>query len=199
MKPRTIVFILFVTFTCSNLFAQQAKAYDSTMKLGKAGYRVRCSNKKPDKNSITIGTIGFESNATRDFDTEINGRVNKAEVDDLNNDGFPDMLLYVINANDKNKGTVVGVSSINNERITAILFPDIMDDAKLRVGYNGEDEFRLLQGTLLRTFQVYDLTDKANPKPTGIYRNIQYRVVPAEREMLKFVVLRSYEVDKSKK
>ncbi len=199
MKPRAIIFILLATFTCSHLFAQQAKAYDSTMKLGKAGYRVRCNNKKPEKNNLTIGTIGFESSATRDFDIEIKGRINKAEVDDLNNDGFPDMVLYVINTSDKNKGMVIGVSSSNNERITPILFPDIMDDAKLRVGYNGEDEFRLLQGTLLRTFQVYDLTDKANPKPTGIYRNIQYRVVPGEREMLKFVVLRSYEVDKSKK
>lgn len=199
MKPIASILLLIASFVYSDCSAQQAKAYDSTMKLGKAGYRVRCSNKKPDKNSITIGTIGFESSAVRDFDTEIKGRVNKAEVDDLNNDGFPDMVLYVINASDRNKGQVVGVSSVNNERIMPILFPDILDDAKLRVGYNGEDEFKLLQGTLLRTFQVYDLTDKANPKPTGIYRNIQYRVVPGEKEMLKFMVLRSYEVDKNKK
>jgi hypothetical protein len=198
MKSRAIILILLATFACSNLFAQ-VKAYDSTMKLGKTGYRVKCGNKKPDKNSLTISTIGFESSATRDYDFEIPGRINKAEIDDLNNDGFPDVLLYVINANDKNKGKVVGVSSVNNERITAILFPDIMDDAKLRIGYNGEDEFRLLQGTLLRTFQIFDLTDKANPKPTGIFRNIQYTVVAGEREMLKFMVLRSYEVDKSKK
>ena len=78
MKARAIILILIATFACSNLFAQQARAYDSTMKLGKAGYRVRCNNKKPDKNNLTIGTIGFESSATRDFDVEIKGRINNS-------------------------------------------------------------------------------------------------------------------------
>jgi len=197
MKARIIITV-FISFVCCSINAQQAKQYDSSMKVGKAGYRVRCSNKKPDKNNLNISPIGFESGA-RDADIEIKGRVSKAEVDDLNNDGFPDMVLYVTNANDKNKGMVVGVSSSNNEGMVPMLFPDIMDDLKLRVGYVGYDEFELLQGTLLRRFPLFDTIDPANPKPTGLTRQIQYRVVAGDRGVLKFVVLRSYDVDRNKK
>ncbi len=198
MKAR-IVITLFVSLISFGINAQQAKQYDSTMKLGKAGYRVRCSNKKVDKNNVNINPIGFESAGSRDVDIEIKGRINKAEVDDLNNDGFPDMVLYVFNANDKNKGYVVGISSSSNEGMVPMFFPDILDDLKLRVGYNGYDEFELLQGTLLRRFPLFDNTDPANPKPTGLTRQIQYRVVAGERGVLKFTVLRSFDVDKNKK
>lgn len=195
MKAKISLGII-LSFFCSIIHAQQIKQYDSTMKIGKAGYKVRCNNKKADKNNLNINPVGFESGA-RDADIEIKGRITKAEVDDLNNDGFPDMVMYVFN--EKNKGTVIGVSSSKNEGMLPMLFPDITDDAKLRVGYNGYDEFELLQGTLLRRFPVFDLTDPNNPKPTAITRQIQYRVVTGDRGVLKFTVLRSFDVDKSKK
>ncbi|MCW3088006.1 MAG: hypothetical protein JWQ78_1392 [Sediminibacterium sp.] len=170
----------------------QVKRYDSSMKLGKTGYRVTCSNKGADKNNATINPLGFE-NTAREVNVEIKGRITGAEVDDLNNDGFPDLVIYVFNG-DKNKGSVLGVRSDKNQGLGPIFFPDIVDDPKLRLGYIGNDEFSLMEGTLMRRFPVYNTTDSANIKPSGIVRQVQYRVVPDEKGMQKFKVSRSYEL-----
>lgn len=173
----------------------QSKRYDSSMKLGKVGFRVLCNNKSADKNTATISPIGFE-NTAREISIEVKGKITKAEVDDLNNDGFPDLVIYVYNGGLKNTGTVIGVSSDKNQGFAPIFFPDLTDDLKLRVGYVGNDEFLLMEGTLMRKFPIYETSDTANIKPTGLIRQIQYRVVPGDRGAQKFKVSRSYELNK---
>ncbi len=171
----------------------QGKRIDTTMKYGTSGYKVYTNNKSVEKNSVTISMIGFANTAQRDASFEIKGVLKSAAVDDFNNDGFPDLLLYIFNGKDGSFGTVIGVASEKNESIRPIYFPDILDDAKLRTGYKGKDEYILIEGTIMRGFPVYDVTDTANVKPTGVIRHIQYRMVTAEGGGYKFKVLRSYE------
>lgn len=191
-------FILILPFFLLMLFTagaqNQYKKIDTTMKLGKAGYRVVCSNKNELKNSISINPVGFNSEA-RDVSFEIRGRVQKVEVDDLNNDMFPDLVLYVYPPGDKSIGNVIGISSVNNDRFMPISFPDIINDPKLRNGYIGYDSYMLMEGTLMRRFPLYS-TDSLGVKPLGTFRQIQYRVVPDEKEGLKFKAIRSYDVNK---
>ena len=111
MKINFLIFIFIVSL--GNAIAQKAVKFDTTMKLNKAGYRIRCSNKNADKNNLMIGPIGFE-NTARDVEFEIKGRINKCELEDFNNDGFPDAVLYIIDANQK--GSVIGLSSEKNEK-----------------------------------------------------------------------------------
>lgn len=189
MRGRTIGLVVMI-LSMLQLHAQ-VKRFDSSMKLGKAGYRVVCSNKNLDKNYTTIHPIGFQ-NGAHEVSIEVKGRILRAEVDDLNNDGFPDLVLYVYSSGAKNMGTVVGISSDKNEGFVPILFPDLLDDLKLRAGYTGNDEFSLMEGTLMRKFPVYNIADTT--RPAGIMRQIQYRVVPGDRGIQKFKVSRSYEV-----
>ena len=83
---------------CIGLFCLKGNAqkvkYDSTMKIGKVGYKVVCNNKNIDKNQLTISLLGFEENRN-DIELDVKGRVLAEEVDDVNNDGFPDLLLYI--------------------------------------------------------------------------------------------------------
>lgn len=191
-KPLFLITLLFL-FAQFNLHAQ-ARKIDTIMKLGNVGFKLICNNKNEDKNYVTISPIGFSSGA-RDVSFEIKGRVRKAEVDDLNNDLFPDMVIYVyLNGTDE-KGTVVGVSSVKNESFAGIAFPDIVDDPKLRTGYKGFDTFTLMEGTLMRRFPVYT-ADSVGAQRTGMFRQVQYRVVPGERGMLTFKAVRSYEFAK---
>lgn len=175
-------------------YGQQFRKIDTTMKIGKAGYKVLCSNKNELKNSISITPVGFQ-NSARDISFEIKGRILKAEVDDLNNDFFPDLVLYVYEQGDKNRGNVIGISSVNNESFTGISFPDIVNDPKLRIGYTGFDSFLLMEGSLMRRFPVY-ITDSSGSKPTGMIRQIQYKVFKDLKEGLKFRSVRSYEYAK---
>lgn len=166
---------------------------DSTMKLGKVGYRVTCFNKNLDKNTASVLPIGFDK-AVREFSFEIKGRIVSAEVDDVNRDGYPDLMIYVVNNDSIPKGNVIGISSEKNENVAPIMFPDIFDDPKLRVGYKGNDSYFLMEGNLMRRFQVYPVEGlPVSTKPGILYRQIQYQVVPGDRGGFKFKPLRSYE------
>lgn len=173
----------------------QFKKYDSTLKVAKAGYRVYCNNKNPEKNTVTITPVGFEKDA-REVSFEIKGRIKSAETDDLNNDGFPDLVMYIFTGVDANFGKVIGIYSEKNETIGPIGFPDIMDDPKLRTGYKGFDEYSLIEGNLMRRFPVYQQVDSTKFEPSGMMRQLQYRVVPGENGAQKFKVIRSFEFKK---
>lgn len=187
-------FILLVFCIGTFVVHGQSRRVDTTLKIGKVGYRITCSNRNPEKNDATISPIGFENQA-REFSIEIKGRIKKAEIDDLNNDGFPDVVLYVFSGDSLQKGTVIGISSDKNQSVNPIILPDVLDDQKLREGYRGFDDFNLMEGTLMRRYPLY-VTDSLGAHPTGKIRQVLYRVVPGERSMLKFKVIRFYEFTK---
>jgi hypothetical protein len=188
------IFLLIVAFAVS-ITASAQRRYDSTMKVGKVGYRVSTNNKNEEKNSTTISPIGFSSGA-RDVTIEVRGRITRSEVDDLNRDGFPDLVMYIFNGV-KNTGTVLGVSSDKNESFQPIIFPDIVDDPKLRVGYNGGDQFLLMEGMLIRRFPLHTMDSASNTmKPIGMTRQIMYTVAPDEKGTQRFKAGRSYDFAK---
>ena len=194
MPVKIFILISFTFFSISG-YGQPGKKFDTTMKIGKAGYKIYCNNKGVEKNNATITPIGFESTA-RDVTFEVKGRINRAEVDDLNNDGYPDLVVYVNSPGDNAKSLVIGVSSDKNQGFIPIYFPDILDDQKLKTGYVGKDQYYLMEGTLMRRFPIYNTTDTANTKQTGLIRQIQYKVVAGDRGELKFKIARSYDFAK---
>ena len=102
--------LLMMFFALTSLHAQHRKI-DTIMKLGNVGFKLVCNNKNDDKNYVTVSPIGFSSGA-RDVSFEVKGRIRKAEVDDLNGDLFPDMVIYIYLNGSDDKGTVMGVSSV---------------------------------------------------------------------------------------
>lgn len=195
MRFNRILLVLITVFISISIVNAQYRRIDTTMKVGKAGYRVVCNNRNPEKNNLSITPMGFEAGA-REVTLEIKGRILATESDDLNNDGFPDLVLYVYSSDVNGYGKVFGIYSDKNQGIRPIIFPDIMDDMKLSVGYKGHDEYSLVEGNLMRRFPLYQKNDSLNFVPNGMMRQIQYRVVPTEQEGFKFKVLRSFEFKK---
>ena len=166
--------------------------YDSTLKIGKAGYRISCYNKSVDRNVLNIKPIGFKQEA-REISFELKGRVTGTEIDDLNLDGFPDAIIYFL---DKDiKPSILCVSSRNNESLMPIYFPDITNDMVLSKGYRGGDEYKLVEGILFRKFPVYE-SDTSNKTPTNKVRQIMYRVVERERGTWKFKAFKNFDITK---
>ena len=118
---RTILFFCFLIFS-GQLTGQVWSKYDSTMKIGKSGYRISCLNRSSEKNVLNIRPIGFKSES-REASIELKARVLGAEIDDLNNDGFPDLIIFIEDA--AGKKSIFPICSQDNERIAPILFPDI--------------------------------------------------------------------------
>ena len=192
MLIRTLFFALALIPT---ILMAQSRRIDTTMKVGKAGYRINCFNKSSEKNPISIYPVGFESEM-RDFSFELKGVLIGTEVDDLNKDGFPELLLYVANFDSLNKSSVIAISSQENKSVAPIVFPDILDDPRLRDGYKGADKYMLLEGVLMRTYPLYEKDANGVQQPTGKMRRLMYRVAPGEQGSLKFVVARFYDFQK---
>jgi len=164
---------------------------DSTLKIGKVGYRVECKNKRPDQNQLNIRPLGF-SNEAREMSFMLRGRVAKAEIDDLNSDGYPDLVLYIYTDSSAIFGTVYAFISRANKSITPCILPDPMMDGKINEGYRGHDAFSLMQGYLLEKFPIYKPGDD-NDKPTGGTRAILYQLVPGDNDGFKFQKVRNYD------
>ena len=192
MLIRTLFFALVLIPT---VLLAQGRRIDTTMKVGKAGYRINSFNKSTEKNPITIYPVGFESEA-RDFSFELKGVLMGTEVDDLNKDGFPELLLYVATIDSLNKSSVIAISSQENKSVAPIVFPDILDDPRLRDSYKGADKYMLLEGELMRTYPLFEKDANGVQQPTGKMRRLMYRVAPGEQGTLKFVVARFYDFQK---
>jgi len=186
-KIFSIVFI-FIGLT---VHAQKAGRYDSTLKIGKSGYRVNCMNREKSQNILSIKPIGFK-NESREVAVEIKAKVTSAEIDDLNQDGFPDLIIYLMEPTGKTN--LFCVSSRENETMQPIYFPDITNDSQLSKGYRGNDDYKLVEGILFRKFPIYD-ADTTIKVPTKRARQIMYRVVVGDRGVLNFKPFRNFELD----
>ena len=171
-------------------FGQKANKYDSTVKMGKVGYRVTCMNRNLDRNVLNIRPIGFKSEV-REANLELKGRVVSTEIDDLNNDGYPDIIILVMDATDKL--SLFSIASRENERMEPIYFPDITNDMQLSKGYRGMDEYKLLEGVLFRKFPIFE-SDTTVKTPTNKVRQILYRVMPGDQGTLRFKSFKTFEM-----
>lgn len=187
---KNVIFFWLLLFT-HGLTAQGYTRYDSTLKIGKAGFKIFCLNKTPDRNVLTIRPIGFKSEA-REASLEIKARVISAEIDDLNNDGFPEVIIFILEP--KGNKSLFCVSSKENERMEPIYFPDITDDSRLSKGYRGQDEFKLVEGVLFRKFPLFE-SDTSIKQPTNKVRQILYRVTPGEQGSWKFKSFKDFDMN----
>ena len=128
--------------------------------------------------TLTIQPSGFESDNTKVSKT-IDGTVTNVEVDDVNADGSPELMIYITSAGSGSYGTAIGFSGNNNKSMSEITIPRIVDNPKTNKGYMGHDEFALVEGTLVQRFPTYKEGD-TNSKPTGGTRQIQYKLKNGE-------------------
>lgn len=186
--------LIAATFVTASASAQvEFPKMDSTLKIGKVGYRVECRNRKVDVNQLDIRPIGFSSEA-RPVSFLLRGRVARAEIDDLNGDGYPDLVLYVYTDSSGIYGTVYAFVSKGNKSIAGCTLPDPMMDGQINSGYRGHDQFSLLQGYLLEKFPIYKAGDPAD-KPTGGTRAILYQLVHGGSDEFKFQKVRNYDTN----
>ena len=187
--------ITILSFLLAGLFGTvhvqaQARKIDTIASFGSAGYRVTCSNKNESENQVSVSPKGFGKEVT-DLSFAIKGRLRKILVDDLNSDGYPDLIICIYGGVNGEMGNIAGIASSGNTSLVPVHFPDIYGNPKLSEGYKGHDEFTIMIGTLLQSFPIYKPGD--TDTPTGGTRVIQYKTVSGENGNLTLKVLRSYE------
>lgn len=154
------------------------------LNLQNIGFDVSTSGKGSIQ-KLTIQPFGLKIDNQK-VTKEIEGYVYNAEIEDLNSDGFPELLIYTSSAGSGSYGNVIGYSVNAGKSISEINFPPISNNPKANKGYMGHDEFAIVETSLVQRFKTYKEGD-ANSNPTGNIRQIQYKLKDGEASR-KFVI-----------
>jgi hypothetical protein len=165
---------------------------DTTMKIGKYGFKVGCRNKDIKSNMLSIRPLGYESPANQSMNMPVRGRVSAAMVDDLNSDGLADLILFIYTDSAAIHGTVYAMISVDDKNLMPTGLSDPALDGKINTGYKGHDVFSMLEGTVLLRFPIYKTGDK-DDAPTGGTRTVQYSISKGESGSYKFNIIRTYD------
>jgi hypothetical protein len=109
----------------------------------------------------------------------LNGDIARVEVADLDRDGSPEIYVFVRSPGRGLPGELVAYAANRKKSLSAIYLPPVSEDPTIAKGYRGEDEFAVVENTLLQRFALYDSAD-ASAGRTGKMREIQYWLMPGE-------------------
>ncbi|CAN7699207.1 hypothetical protein [Pseudomonas umsongensis] len=109
----------------------------------------------------------------------LNGDIARVEVADLDRDGSPEIYVFVRSPGRGLPGELVAYAANRKKSLSAIYLPPVSEDPTIAKGYRGEDEFAVVENTLVQRFALYDSADTSAGR-TGKMREIQYRLRPGE-------------------
>jgi hypothetical protein len=165
------------------------RVFNKILSLQGIGFDIS-STGKGSIQQLTIQPYGLKTD-NKKVTMEVDGMVTNAEIEDLNADGFPEILIYTTSAGSGSYGNVIGYSVNNGKSLSQIYFPPIAENPKANKGYMGHDEFAIVESSLVRRFKTYNEGD-TNSNPTGNIRQIQYKLKAGEASR-KFVVTKIIE------
>ena len=114
-----------------------------------------------------------------DISAELDGTAYRAEVADLDSNGWPEVYVYVSSAGSGSYGSLAAYAVNNGKSITPIYLPPLEQSPGDIEGYMGHDEFTVVEDRLVRRFPIYR-KDDTNAAPSGGTRQLQYSLEPGE-------------------
>jgi hypothetical protein len=151
--------------------------FDRTLTLQGVKFRVTCANDS-SLNRLRIVPSGLAL-VNAPIEREIDGTVTGVEVADLNADGSAEIYVYVASAGSGSYGSLVAYSANRRKSLSEIYLPPITDRASAAEGYQGHDQFAVVESTLVRRFPVFKPGD-TNAAPSGGTRQLQYKLRQGE-------------------
>lgn len=155
--------------------------FSKVLSLQDIGFNISSINDN-GKNMLTVYAFGLEQ-PDQTLTIVIEGEVKNAEVEDLNSDGSPEVVVFTQAPGENQKGNVYGFTTNNKKSMSLISFPSLENKSELAEGYQGHDEFALVETSLVRRFPIYE-----NDRQTGKMRQIFYKLKEGE-------AMRQFEVD----
>jgi len=155
----------------------EPSGYNQSLSLQGITFDIHASQ-QGSMNILFIRPSGLE-NENRSVIHEIDGYVTNAEIEDLNSDGSPEILVYITSAGSGSYGSVIGYSVNNRKSMSQIYFPPITENSEISKGYMGHDEFAIVETSFAQRFPIYKKGD-TNSDPTGGMRQVQYKLVDGE-------------------
>lgn len=142
-------------------------AFSKTAELQGISFKVEA-----DAGTLTVTPSGLEA-TNEPMSKTIEGRVTSAETADIDVDGSPEIYVFL---SADGGGGLVGYAVNKRKSLSAIYLRPITDDAENSKGYQGHDEFAVLENRIGHRFPLIG----ADGKPTGKMRQLQYKLAPGE-------------------
>ena len=134
------------------------------------------SSGEGSQQELTITTSGAKP-AIKPIRQTVNGQVVGAEVADLNGNGLPEIYVFVQGAGSGSYGELVAYAAMKSGELSPITLQDLTGAPAQ--GYQGHDEFQVVEGCLVRRFPIFKPGD-SNAKATGGKRQICYKLMAGE-------------------
>ncbi len=157
--------------------AAATSAFNKTLELQGISFHIQCPNNS-SLNQVTITPKGLKE-VNEVITVEADGTITGAEIADLNNDGSPELYIYIGSAGSGGYASLIAYSANQLKSLSPIHLPELTADKKLSAGYMGHDEFTVIENVLARRFPLYKKGD-SNAQPTGKTRQIQYQLKAGE-------------------
>jgi hypothetical protein len=125
-----------------------------------------------EKNTLLIVPSGFTA-SNDSIPMDIEGTVLKVESVDINGDNSPELLVVTQDAS--KKGHAYVFSGNKNKSVSQVNIQDAGTTKGALDGYQGEDDYALVESVMARRFPIYEGGSK-----TGKTRQIQYKLKNGE-------------------
>ena len=158
-------------------FQVDKTSFSKVLRLQDVGFNIS-SIEKGENNTLTIIPFGLDED-NGPVTLNIYGQVVGAEIEDLNSDGSPEIVVYTQSDGSGSYGNVIGYSVNNKKTMSPIFFPSTAENNSINQGYMGHDEFNLIETNLVQRFPIYNPQD-SNAEPTGGIRQISYKLKEGE-------------------
>ena len=152
-----------------------AAPLDKTLTDGEVSFHITATN-TADGNKVTVSPKGLK-NSNDPVSFEVDGELTKTILEDANGDNVAELFLVFTSEGSGSYGQVKAFSTNGGKSLTDIVIAE--PAAKDMEGYMGHDEYEVMENTFIRRFPVYKAGD-SNAKPTGGWRQIQYKLSPGE-------------------
>jgi hypothetical protein len=154
-------------------------AFNKTLKLQGISFQVQSSGEGSQQH-LTITTSGAKP-PIKPIHQMVNGQVMGAEVADLNNNGLPEIYVFVQGAGSGSYGDVVAYAVTKGSELSPIALQEL--SGAMAQGYQGHDQFQVVEDCLARRFPIYKPGD-TNAKATGGLRQICYKLKAGEATLI---------------
>jgi hypothetical protein len=154
-------------------------AFNRTLSLQGITFQVKSSG-EGSQQQLTITTTGAKP-PIKPIRQTVNGQVIGAAVADLNSKGLPEIYVFVEGAGSGSYGELVGYAVTKGKDLSPIALPEL--SGALAKGYQGHDQFEVVEGCLVRHFPIYKPGD-SNAKATGGERQICYKLKAGEASLI---------------
>jgi hypothetical protein len=154
-----------------------AQPFDQTLEL--QGIRFHVKGEWVDGNPVVrISPQGLEIDNAQ-ITRPLTGNIARAEVADLDRDGSPEIYVFARSPGRGMPGELVAYAANRKKSLSEIYLPAVSENAKMAEGYQGEEEFAVVENMLVRRFPIYDSADVEAGR-TGRMRQVQYRLMAGE-------------------